>query len=188
MTVDSFLLMRHELLLALMLLIIICAEIMMKRYSKNNIIPAGIILFLLCLISGFLPTVTGSLFGGMFHNDAVTVLMKNILNTGVFIILLQSAGWLQKENNHGKVSEFFMLILSTLIGMNFMISSGHFLMLYLGLELATIPMAALAAYDKYRNNSAEAGIKLILSSALSSGILLYGISLIYGSTGLFIFC
>jgi NADH-quinone oxidoreductase subunit N len=67
--------------------------------------------------------------------------------------------------------------------MNFMISSGHFLMLYLGLELATIPMAALAAYDKYRNQSAEAGIKLILSSALSSGILLYGISIIYGTTG-----
>jgi NADH-quinone oxidoreductase subunit N len=49
-----------------------------------------------------------------------------------------------------------------------MISSGHFLMFYLGIELATIPLAALAAYDRYRNRSAEAGIKLILSSTLSS--------------------
>ena len=67
--------------------------------------------------------------------------------------------------------------------MNFMISSGHFLMFYIGIELATIPIAALAAYDRYRNKSAEAGIKLILSSAFSSGILLYGLSMIYGTTG-----
>jgi NADH-quinone oxidoreductase subunit N len=56
-------------------------------------------------------------------------------------------------------------------------------MFYLGLELATIPVAALAAYERYKNKSAEAGVKLILSSALSSAILLYGISMIYGSTG-----
>jgi NADH-quinone oxidoreductase subunit N len=67
--------------------------------------------------------------------------------------------------------------------MNFMISAGHFLMFYIGIELATIPLAALAAYERYQNRSAEAGIKLILSSALSSGILLYGLSMIYGTVG-----
>jgi NADH-quinone oxidoreductase subunit N len=56
-------------------------------------------------------------------------------------------------------------------------------MFYLGLELATIPVAALAAFERYKNKSAEAGIKLILISALSSGILLYGISMVYGTTG-----
>ena len=56
-------------------------------------------------------------------------------------------------------------------------------MFYIGLELATIPIAALAAYDRSKNISAEAGIKLILSSALSSGILLYGISMLYGTIG-----
>jgi NADH-quinone oxidoreductase subunit N len=64
-----------------------------------------------------------------------------------------------------------------------MISAGHFLIFYIGIELATIPIAALAAYDRYKNKSAEAGIKLILSSALSSGVLLYGLSMIYGTTG-----
>ena len=64
-----------------------------------------------------------------------------------------------------------------------MISSGHFLMFYLGLELATIPLAALAAYDYYNSKSAEAGIKLILLAAFSSGIILFGISLIYAITG-----
>jgi NADH-quinone oxidoreductase subunit N len=64
-----------------------------------------------------------------------------------------------------------------------MISSGDFLMFYLGLELATIPIAAMTAFETYKTKSAEAGIKLILSSALSSGVLLYGISMIYGTTG-----
>src|ERR1035437_3089322 len=67
--------------------------------------------------------------------------------------------------------------------MNFMISAGHFLIFYIGIELATIPIAALSAFDRYKNKSAEAGIKLILSSALSSGVLLYGLSMIYGTTG-----
>ena len=80
------------------------------------------------------------------------------------------------------VSEYFILIMSTLIGMDFMISAGHFLMFYIGLELATIPVAALAAFERYKNKSAEAGIKLILISSLSSGVLLYGLSMIYGTT------
>ena len=109
--------------------------------------------------------------------------MKNILNVGVLIILLQSNSWLRKPDNREKISEYFVLLFSTLIGMYFMISSGDFLMFYLGLELATIPMAALAAYTHHQTRSAEAGIKLILSSALSSGILLFGLSFIYGSTG-----
>ena len=74
-------------------------------------------------------------------------------------------------------------MLSTLIGMQYMISSGDFLMFYLGLELATIPLAALAAFERLKEKSAEAGVKLIFSSALSSGILLYGLSMVYGTTG-----
>jgi NADH-quinone oxidoreductase subunit N len=110
-------------------------------------------------------------------------MMKNILNIGVLIVLLQSVNWLKKPENNEKISEYFILLFSTLIGMNFMISSGDFLMLYLGLELATIPLAALAAYIHHQTKSAEAGVKCILTSALSSGVLLFGISLIYGSTG-----
>jgi NADH-quinone oxidoreductase subunit N len=125
----------------------------------------------------------GQLFGGSFQTSQMTAFMKSVLNMAVFIIFLQSFTWLKREENHGKIGEFFILIISTLIGMDFMISSGDFLMMYIGLELATIPMAALAAYEKFSEKSAEAGIKLILTSALSSGILLYGLSFIYGTTG-----
>jgi NADH-quinone oxidoreductase subunit N len=149
--------------------------------------PVTIGLFFVTVVIGFLPVETGILFGGMYISTSLTILMKNILNTGLFIIMLQSVTWLKREENREKVSEFFILLISTLIGMNFMISSGDFLMFYLGLELATIPIAALAAYTHHQTRSAEAGIKLILSSALSSGILLFGLSMIYGTTGSVIF-
>ena len=82
-----------------------------------------------------------------------------------------------------KQGEFYVLTLSTLLGMYFMISAGHFLMFFIGLETASIPMAALVAFDKYRHHSAEAGAKYILTALFSSGLLLYGLSLIYGSVG-----
>ena len=132
---------------------------------------------------GFLPGEPGELFGGMYQSTQLTMLLKNILNIGVLIIFLQSVDWLKQDQNREKISEFFLLMLSTLIGMNYMISAGDFLMFYLGLELATIPIAALAAYERFKEKSAEAGVKLIFISALSSGILLYGLSMIYGTTG-----
>lgn len=187
MSLGTFFIMRHELLLLAALLLVLMAEIFWNQEKKNQITLFSIILFGVITVAGFIPAQTGSLFGGMYVTSQTHLMMKNILNIGAFIVFLQSAGWLRKEENSEKISEYFILLLSTLIGMNYMISSGHFLMFYIGLELATIPIAALAAFERYKNNSAEAGIKLILSSALSSGILLYGLSLIYGATGTFYF-
>lgn len=183
MRLEDFLLMRHELLLTLAAMIILIAEISTADYKKQGIRTLSIILMLLVTVAGFIPAPTGSLFGGMFVVNDLRLVMKNILNIGALIVFIQSAKYLASEENQNKVSEYFLLLVSTLIGMNFMISSGDFLMFYLGLELATIPVAALAAYDKFSSKSSEAGIKLILMSALSSGILLYGISMIYGTTG-----
>jgi NADH-quinone oxidoreductase subunit N len=183
MGLENFLLMRHELVLTLITLIILIAEISVKDENSRKLRPFSIILFFIATVIGFLPLGEGTLFGGMYQTSGLIVTMKNILNIGVLIILIQSYTWLGNDENKIKVSEFFILILSTLLGMDFMISSGDFLMFYIGLELASIPVASLAAYERKKSKSAEAGIKLILMSALSSGILLYGISMIYGTTG-----
>ncbi|MDP4268113.1 MAG: NADH-quinone oxidoreductase subunit N [Bacteroidota bacterium] len=179
----NFLLMRHELLLTAVAMIILIAEIFFSGEKKGWIRTLSISLFFIITLIGFLPVDSGSLFGGMYNTNALIALMKNILNIGVLIVMIQSNTWLKKEQNNYKTSEFFLLMISTLIGMNFMISAGDFLMFYLGIELATIPIAAMAAFEMHKSKSAEAGIKLILSSALSSGIMLYGISMIYGTTG-----
>jgi NADH-quinone oxidoreductase subunit N len=183
MSLGTFLIMRHELLLIVAALLVLIAEIFWNPDKKRSIILFSIILLGIITIVGFLPSPAGSLFGGMYISSGTRLLMKNILNIGVLLVFIQSVAWLKIEENSEKISEYFLLLISTLVGMNFMISAGHFLIFYIGIELATIPIAALAAFDRYKNKSAEAGIKLILSSALSSGVLLYGLSMIYGTTG-----
>lgn len=183
MSITSFLLMRHELLLTLAMLIILIAEIFTSQNSKQKLIPFSIILMGVVTALGFIPVAEGTLFGGMYQTDALRVFMKNILNIGLFIILLQSSEWLKKSRNSERIPEFFILTLASTIGMSLMISAGDFLLMYLGIEMATIPSALMAAYERHKNQSAEAGMKLILTSALSSGILLFGLSMIYGVTG-----
>jgi NADH-quinone oxidoreductase subunit N len=183
MSLGTFLIMRHELLLIAAALLVLIAEIFWNPDKKRQISLFSVILFGIITLLGFLPCPTGQLFGGMYISSGTTLLMKNVLNIGVFLVFLQSMSWLKKSENSEKISEYFLLLISTLTGMNFMISAGHFLMFYIGIELATIPIAALAAFDRYQNKSAEAGIKLLLSSTLSSGILLYGLSMIYGALG-----
>ena len=181
MDISNFIIMKHELLLTIATLLLLVAEIAIN--DKKKIIPIAITLFGLHTIYGFIGNSSGELFGGMYQTSALIVLMKNILNIGVFIILLQASNWLLKEENKDKISEFFILLFATLVGMNFMISSGDFLMFYLGLELATIPMAALVAYNTHDAKSSESALKLIMSAAFSSAIMLFGISLMYGQFG-----
>lgn len=187
MNINDFLIMRHELVLVITALLLLIIDLGLKPASKKHIIPIAVVLFIINTAVGYLPSAYGVLFGGMYNSSALIVMMKNVLNTGVMIILLQSYAWLIKPENKEKMSEFFVILFSTLIGMYFMISAGDFLMFYLGLETASVPLAALAAYTHHRTKSAEAGVKFILSSALSSGILLFGLSMIYGTTGSIMF-
>lgn len=184
MDFSNFLLMRHELLLLAIVLLLIVGEIFTHKNKKESLVHLAIFLFGIHTIIGFFGLDEGELFGGMFRTNNLIYFFKNVLNVGVFILLLQSADWIQEkviEENKG--TEFFMLLLSSLLGMYFMISAGDFLMFYLGLELSTLPVAALAAYETSKRISSEAGIKLILLAALASGVSLFGISMLYATTG-----
>ncbi|MFZ1808393.1 MAG: NADH-quinone oxidoreductase subunit N [Cyclobacteriaceae bacterium] len=183
MSLQELLLLRHEWALIASVLILLVLELNFSEEHKSKSILSAAILFAIVTLLGFLSAEAGSTFGGMYVTDPIRILMKNILNISVLIVFLQSGSWLRTKNNYNRITEFYLLMLSSVIGVNFMISAGHFLMFYLGLELLTIPIAAAASYDQYKSKSAEAGIKLILSSAFSSGILLFGLSLLYGSTG-----
>ncbi|WP_228850305.1 NADH-quinone oxidoreductase subunit N [Aegicerativicinus sediminis] len=184
MNSSSFLLMRQEIILLTILLILVAAEIAMPKGKKQSVVHLAIFLFGIHTIVGFLPYEEGKLFGGMFRVNSLVHFFKNILNVGVLILLLQSADWLlQKIVNQNRGTEFFVLLFSSLLGMYFMISAGDFLMFYLGLELSTLPVAAMASFEIVKRISSEAGIKLILSAALASGFSLFGISLLYATSG-----
>ena len=184
MNFNGFLLMRQEIILLTIILILVASEIAIPKDKKQSVVHLAIFLFGIHTIVGFLPTAEGRLFGDMFRTNTLIHFFKNILNVGVLILLLQSADWLQEKivkQNRG--TEFFILLFSSLLGMNFMISAGDFLMFYLGLELSTLPVAALAAFEIMKRISSEAGIKLILSAALASGVALFGISMLYATSG-----
>jgi len=184
MNFSSFLVMRQEILLLAITLLLLVAEIFINKHKKSSIVHLAIFLFGIHTAIGFLPLDECSIFGGMFKTNKLIQLFKNVLNIGVLILLLQSADWIQEKlipENRGV--EFFVLLFTSLLGMYFMISAGDFLMFYLGLELSTLPVAALAAFETLKRKSSESGIKLILSAALASGVSLFGISLLYATSG-----
>ncbi len=184
MNFSNFLLMRHEILLLVITMVLLIAEIFIHKDKKSSIVHLAIFLFGIHTAIGFFPVEENHLFGGMFHTNAMIHFFKNILNVGVLILLLQSADWLnEKIVGENRGSEFFILLFSSLLGMYFMISAGDFLMFYIGLELSTLPVAALAAYETNKRISSEAGIKLILSAGLASGVSLFGISMLYATSG-----
>jgi len=177
---DFFILMKFELLIAIIIFILLFMKVGNSEWKNETILNIVNALLLINFIIGFFMNTDGTLFGDMFRTNKLIQLQKNILNLGTLIISLQAYSWLK---NHKHVLEFYILLLSTLLGMFFMISSGNLLMFYLGLELSTIPLAAICNFDLEKRQSSEAAMKLIISSAFSSGLLLFGISLIYGATG-----
>ena len=189
MDYSQFLLMKEELSLIAVIVILFIADLFMspdnhKRDGKpmlNTILPVA--LLLIHTLITIVPGGDVSLFGGMYINTPAQSIVKSILSVGTLVVFLMAHEWMRREDNHIKQGEFYVLTLSTLLGMYFMISAGHFLMFFIGLETASIPMAALIAFDKYRHQSAEAGAKYILTAMFSSALLLFGLSLIYGTTG-----
>ena len=176
---DFLLLMKSELVLAFILFLLLIIKV--GAEVKNERLVALIqILLLGNFIYGFFFIESGSLFGGMYTTNGLIAFQKSILSLGIYLISLLFSDWLKKSEH---LIEFFILLLSAVLGMFFLISSGSLLMFYLSLELATIPVAAMANFDLHKKISSEASMKMILSSALSSGVLLFGISLIYGATG-----
>ncbi|HAT75714.1 MAG TPA: NADH-quinone oxidoreductase subunit N [Flavobacterium sp.] len=176
--------MRQEIFLLTILLLLIVGEIFINKNKKESLVHFALFLFGIHTIIGFFAIEESSLFGGMFRTNTLIHFFKNALNVGVLIVLLQSADWIkEKMVPLNKGNEFFMLLFSSLLGMYFMISAGDFLMFYIGLELSTLPVAALVAWETSKRISSEAGVKFILSAGLASGTSLFGISLLYAATG-----
>ena len=176
---NILLLMKSELVIAFIIFLLLFIKVSTDM-KNDQLLSLVQILLLVNFIAGFFFNETGSLFGSLFTTNTLMVFQKSILNLGVYLISLLFSGWLKKSEH---MPEFFILMLSALLGMFFMISSGNLLMFFLSLELSTIPVAAMANFDLEKKVSSEAAMKMILSSAFSSGILLFGISLIYGTTG-----
>lgn len=172
-------LLKHELFLIGILAVLLIMKVSGKD-SGRQVLPVMYLLWIINCVAGWLGNASGTLFGGMYVTDPMLVLEKNILNAGMLLVFLISDSWIRR-NEH--LSEYFMLMVSVLLGMFFMISSGNLLMFYLSVELSSIPLAALCNWNMRDRKSTEAGMKMIFSSAFASGLMLMGISLLYGAIG-----
>lgn len=124
---------------------------------------------------------TGVFLNGMFVSNAFTIFAKALILASGGLVLMLSAGFLKEEG--GRAFEFIILVLFSILGMMLMVSAGDFLGLYMGLEMASLALYVLASFNRDNEKSSEAGLKYFVLGALASGMLLFGISLIYGFSG-----
>ncbi len=172
-----------EAILVLMLLIVFFADFCLHKSERKTGVLGKLTAALLLCQTIMLTTVgPAEAFGGMYVAGQAAQVMKLILTFGAFIVVVMAEPWLEREASK-YAGEFHLLVLSTLLGMYVMMSSGSFLLFFLGLETASVPLACLVAFDKFKKKSAEAAAKYILVATFSSGVMLYGISFIYAQTG-----
>ncbi|GAB2181769.1 NADH-quinone oxidoreductase subunit NuoN [Denitratisoma sp. agr-D3] len=120
-------------------------------------------------------------FSNMFVDDALADMLKLFTYLAVIFVVVYSRGYLQARNLDK--GEYYLLVLFATLGMMVMISAAHFLTMYLGVELLSLSMYALVAIDRDSARSTEAAMKYFVLGALASGLLLYGMSMVYGATG-----
>ena len=183
MNYSQFLNMIPEFYLVLILIVVFVLDFIMHKSEKKHDVLSAVTIALTVVLPVRIalmgePT---EAFGGIYVTSQIANVMKVILTVGTVIVMIMSQAWL--ESNRRYEGEYYMLLLSTLLGMYMMLSSGSFLMFFLGLEMASVPLACMVALDKKKKDSAEAAAKYILIATFSSGVMLFGISFIYAATG-----
>jgi proton-translocating NADH-quinone oxidoreductase chain N len=128
------------------------------------------------LATGF----SGTYFGGGYVVDGFALYFKLIVAGSAFIAVLAAARW---AGGTGDAPEYLMLILSVVLGATLLVSMRDLFGIFLAIELATIPSYAMVAFDRSRRESAEGGMKYLITGVIASSVLLYGLVLIYGVSG-----
>ena len=185
MDYSQFLAMKQEIGLLVVFLLVFFFDTFMPKKAQGALSGITCIFFALFTIAGFCPCALTeqSAFAGMYVTSPVIATIKNILNVGVLIVLIQSMKWANSDIQIMRRGEFYELLLVTLFGMYLMISARHFLLFIIGLEAASLPLAAMVAFDKNRYESHEAAVKYILTAVFSSAVFMMGLSFVYGMTG-----
>ncbi len=160
---------------------------LLAAFSRNpnvyRTISIASVLFLLAATASLLgPTShAGDIFEGQYRADSFAAFAKVLIFLGSAVAIVAAPGFFRREGE--MQPEYPVLILFSAIGMGIMVSAGDLLTLYVGLELQSLAAYVLASFMRRDTRSAEAGLKYFVLGALASGILLYGISLLYGFTG-----
>jgi len=173
-----------ELFLAAMALVILMIDLLVKDSRRTVTFVLAQLTLIGCALIQF-STSTGEItytFSNMFVDDLMSDLLKLFLYMTVLIVLFYSRGYIIEREAMNK-GEYYVLALFATLGMMVMISANHFLTIYMGLELLSLSLYAMVAMNRESVVSTEAAMKYFVLGALASGLLLYGMSMIYGATG-----
>jgi NADH-quinone oxidoreductase subunit N len=172
-----------EVLLLIMACVILLADLTVGRVQRWITPVLTLVTLLGCafLTYSSLDGMTVTTFSGMFVDDLLSDFLKLALYVAVIAVIIYSRGYLMARNLDK--GEFYLLVLFATLGMMVMISANHLLTMYLGLELLSLSLYALVAIDRDSARATEAAMKYFVLGALASGLLLYGMSMIYGATG-----
>ena len=182
-TLSEYLLLSPEIFVLSMACIILVAEAFFgDRYRQLSYILSQLTLLSAAVISGsMIDTEAAVLLGGTFVHDPMAALLK----TSVFLIVMGAFAYARSylTSNGGLRGEYYVLGLFAVLGMQVMISAHSLLTIYLGLELLSLSLYAMVAFDRDSSPASEAAMKYFVLGALASGMLLYGMSMLYGATG-----
>lgn len=189
MDYSQFLAMQQEIGLLVVFLIVFLYDTFMPKSTQKCLPGVAVAGMLILSALGFVaeccglhPSATDA-FAGMYQTGPAVAAIKTILNVGTMIVLIQSVHWANSEAMAVRRGEFYELMLVTLFGMYLMISARHFLLFIIGLECASLPLAAMVAFEKNRYESHEAAVKYILTAVFSSAVFMMGLSFVYALTG-----
>jgi NADH-quinone oxidoreductase subunit N len=170
--------------LAAMALVILLVDLTVKDSRRTVTFVLTQLTLVGCALIQFY-TSTGEIvytFSNMFVDDLMSDLLKLFLYMTVVVVLFYSRGYILDREVMNK-GEYYVLALFATLGMMVMISANHFVTIYLGLELLSLSLYAMVAMNRDSAVSTEAAMKYFVLGALASGLLLYGMSMIYGATG-----
>ena len=171
-----------EIILAVGGIVLMMAAAFAGRRASTAISWAGVLLLIAATVALIgAPTHAGPLFGGLIVADPFASFGKVVMFLAAAVAIVMAHGWFERGTEHA--NEYPVLILFSAVGMSVMVSATNLMSLYVGLELLSLASYVLASYRRSDERSAEAGLKYFVLGALASGILLYGISLLYGFTG-----
>jgi NADH-quinone oxidoreductase subunit N len=170
------------LLLAAACVVLLADVFASERYRSlaYQLAQASLVMTGAAVLAGY-PEAPAAAFSGMFVHDAMGSLLKLAVLTVSYLVFLYSRPYLEDRGLLG--GEFYALGLFAILGMMVLVSAGSLLTIYLGLELLSLSLYALVALNRDSETASEAAMKYFVLGAIASGMLLYGISMLYGATG-----
>jgi len=180
-TAPSFLPAMPEIIMLAMVCLVLVVDLFLSQKTRGITFLFSLLTLVVVFIATLNVEVGSVTFNGTFAMDQLAVTLKLAVLAISFLVLVYSRDYIAVRNMYR--GEYFVLALFSILGMMIMISAKSFLLIYLGLELLSLSLYAMVALNRDSAKSAEAAMKYFVLGALASGILLYGISILYGITG-----